>query len=137
MSNLQNKAEINYDSAKILHDKGNYPSVAHCSYYSCFQLLRHIWFNSLHKTESDLKIILESLKDNKATEKGSHEVLINQISSHIKTNKLDDFRVFSSNIGQLKKLRRIADYDDIFFGYPESQQSIELSNLIRPILKKY
>lgn len=137
MSILQNKAEINLDSAELLHNKGYYFPVAHCSYYSCFQLVRHIWFNSLHKTESDLKLLIASFKSNKAIEKGSHDVLINEIGKHIKTNNLDDFRVFNNHIGQLKKLRTSADYDDIGFSYSDSQNSLALSKLIRPVLKKY
>lgn len=137
MSILQNKAEINLDSAKLLHENGNYSSVAHCSYYSCFQLLRHIWLNSLHKTETDLRFIIASFKDNKAAEKGSHEVLINQIEKYIKTNNLEDHRVFNRYIGELKRLRHSADYEESSFDYSKSQKSIELSNLIRPVLKKY
>jgi len=137
MSILQNKAEINLDSAELLHKKGYYFPVAHCSYYSCFQLVRHIWLNSMSKTESELKILIDSFKSNKAAEKGSHIVLINEIGKHIKLNNSDDFRVFNNNIGQLKKLRHSADYDEVGFSYNESQQSIELSKLIRPVLKKY
>ena len=58
MSELQNKSEINYESARYLHDQGNYPSVAHCTYYSCYQLLRHIWLYSLMKSETDLNFII-------------------------------------------------------------------------------
>jgi len=137
MSILQNKAEINLESAKLLHEKGLYFPVAHCSYYSCFQLVRHIWFNSLNKTESDLKLLIATFKSNKAVDKGSHDVLINEIGKHIKSNNFDDFRVFNSNICQLKKLRNSADYDENGFSYSDSQNSLELTKLIRPVLKKY
>ncbi|MEA4968076.1 MAG: HEPN domain-containing protein [Bacteroidaceae bacterium] len=137
MRSLQSKAEINLDSAEVLHTKGYYPSVAHCSYYSCFQLVRHIWLNSLGKTESELKQLIASFKDNKAVEKGSHDVLINQITTHIKLNNEGDFRVFNNNIGQLKRLRHSADYDDVGFSFQESEKSIYLSKLIRPVLKRY
>lgn len=137
MSELVNKSEINYGSAAILHDKANYPSVAHCSYYSCYQLFRHIWFYSMGKTESDLKFIIDNSKDKKAERKGSHDVLINEIQKFIKENNLDDFRVINSNIMQLKRLRSSADYDDKVFLYNDSLKSIQLSDKLRPVLKKY
>jgi hypothetical protein len=137
MSELVNKSEINYYSAALLHDKAHYPSVAHCSYYSCYQLFRHIWFYSMGKTESDLKFIIDNSKDKKAEKKGSHDVLINEIQKFIKENNSNDFRVINSNMIQLKKLRSSADYEDKAFLYNDSLNSIHLSDNLRPVLKKY
>lgn len=137
MSQLENKSEINYDSAVILHDKAHYPSVAHCSYYSCYQLFRHIWFYKMGKTDSDLKFIIDHSKYKRAEIKGSHDVLINEIQKFIKENNSSDFRVINSNIMQLKRLRSSADYDDKAFLYSESLNSIQLSNTLRSVLKKY
>ncbi|HOV72051.1 MAG TPA: hypothetical protein PLO31_07580 [Dysgonamonadaceae bacterium] len=137
MSELQNKSEINYESARYLHDRGNYPSVAHCAYYSCYQLLLHIWFYSLMKSGTDLNFIINKHKGNKAQIKGSHETLINEIQKYIKENNYDDFRVINKSIGQLRKLRISADYEDNSFLYNDSLKAIELSKRIRPILKKY
>lgn len=137
ISELQNKSEINYDSAEILHNRGNYPSVAHCAYYSCYQLLRHIWYNSLNKTESDLNVIIQNSKSRRALQKGTHDILINEIEKYIKIKNPSDFRVVNTNIGQLKKLRHSADYSDDAFLYNDSLKAIELSGKIRPVLKKY
>ncbi|BBD44441.1 Hypothetical protein PEIBARAKI_4434 [Petrimonas sp. IBARAKI] len=137
MSELVNKSEINYYSAALLHDKAHYPSVAHCSYYSCYQLFRHIWFYNMGKTESDLKFIIDNSKDKKAEKKGSHDVLINEIQKFIKENNSNDFRVINSNMIQLKKLRSSADYEDKAFLYNDSLNSIHLSDNLRPVLKKY
>lgn len=137
MSELENKSEINYHSAKILHDKAHYPSVAHCSYYSCYQLFRHIWFHKMSKTDSDLKYIIDQSKNKRAERKGSHDILINEIQLYIKGNNSSDFRVINSNIMQLKRLRSTADYDDKAFLYSESLKSIELSDNLRPVLKRY
>ena len=137
MSELENKSEINYDSAKILHERGYYPSVAHCSYYSCYQLFRHIWFHGMGKNEYDLKFVIDSIKDKRTESKGSHDVLINEIQKYIKENNSNDFRVINSNIAQLKRLRNSADYEDKAFRYNESLKSIQLSDELRPVLKKY
>ena len=136
MSNLQNKAEINIDSAKILHDRGNYPSVAHCSYYACYQLIKHIWLHKLGKSEDELDALCKEKK-----REGSHEVLINQIGYYIKNstnkNKIDDFRVLNTNLVSLKKLRVKADYKDIGFDSSESSNALSLSKNVLPLLKKY
>lgn len=137
MSKLQDKSELNFSSAKLLHDKNIYPPVAHCSYYGCFQLIKHIWLNSLKKTDSDLKALIDSSKKDKANPTGSHQVLINQISAYIKSKKEADFREFNNSILQLKKLRTTSDYDDLDFDYTKSNQCLQLSAIILPILKKY
>ncbi|MDD4591292.1 MAG: hypothetical protein PHG06_12830, partial [Parabacteroides sp.] len=80
-----------YDSAAILHDQAHYPSVAHCSYYSCYQLFRHIWFYSMGKTESDLKFIIDHSKNKKAEIKGSHDVLIKMTPNEFIISKLQSF----------------------------------------------
>jgi|LSQX01.2.fsa_nt_gb hypothetical protein len=43
----------------------------------------------------------------------------------------------NKSIGQLRKLRISADYEDNSFLYNDSLKAIELSKRIRPILKKY
>jgi hypothetical protein len=136
MSHLQNKSEILKYAAELLHDKSYYPAVAHSTYYSCYQLLKHIWLYSLHKTEANFT---QELGLCKAT--GSHEFLINAIGKYIKNSSkktaIDDFDKFSEKIGQLKRLRRIADYEDSSFDISKSSSSLSLATDIIPILKKY
>jgi hypothetical protein len=89
------------------------------------------------KTDSDLKFITDHSKNKRAERKGSHDILINEIQLYIKGNNSSDFRVINSNIMQLKRLRSSADYDDKAFLYSESLNSIQLSNTLRSVLKKY
>jgi len=70
MSNLQNKSEIFFEAAKLLHEKNYYPAVAHSAYYSCYQLFRHFWLYSMNKTESELNYEVGNTSDR------SHEYLI-------------------------------------------------------------
>ncbi len=137
MSCLENKSEINYESAKMLHNKGNYPSVSHCTYYSCYQLIKHIWIHSMNKSDAELKLVIEQYKNKKAQEKGSHNVLINLVSEYIKENNLSDFRVINSNIMQLKRLRYQSDYEDKLVYHNDSLNSLDLAEKIRVVLKKY
>jgi len=136
MSNLQNKSEIYLESAILLNNKNLYPPVAHCAYYACYQTFKYLWLYKIGKSEADLEALCKS-----KPREGSHEVLINQIVIHIKNsalqNKEDDSRVLNNKIGQLKKLRVLADYKDLNFDSTCSSNAISLSNDIIPILKKY
>ncbi len=127
--NLKNKSEINYDSAKSLHDTGSYPSVPHCAYYSCFQYMLHIWLKKLNKTEAEL-ITLKNNKDR------SHEVLINQIKIYLDSKSLANGRAFNNSIVSLKRLRTDSDYKDIEITRGPSDNSIALSKDILKILKE-
>jgi len=129
MSNLKNKSELNFAAAELLHKQSYYPSVVHCSYYSCIQLMKHIWLHKMNKTEQDLETLTRTSTD------GSHEVLINQTGGFMK-NKAIDFRTFNNVIGQLKKLRVNADYKDIQIDSSISNNSITLSKDSLLILKK-
>jgi len=136
MSHLQDKSEILRESANILHSRGLYPAVAHSAYYSCYQLMKHIWLYSLCKTENELEN-----RNGNSTRIGSHEFLINQITNFIKNSGrkecLNHYRDFNKKVVRLKSIRRIADYDNTLFDSNKSSESITLSNNIIPILKKY
>ena len=135
MSNLQNKSGINLTSARLLYDKAFFPPVAHCSYYACYQMFKHLWLYKMNKTQAELDVL------NHQKREGSHEVLINEILKFIKNsekiNRHDDFRALNTDILLLKKLRTKADYDDSDFDSSNSAKAISLSDEIMPLLKKY
>ena len=129
MGHLKNKSEINLDAADFLQRKGSYPSVVHCAYYSCFQLMKHIWLTNMGKSEEDLKILNEKPRE------GSHNALINQLKKFL-TKKSLDSRTFNTEINQLKKLRIEADYGDIQIDSSKSNNLILLSKSTQKILKE-
>jgi uncharacterized protein (UPF0332 family) len=129
MGHLKNKSEMNLCAAEFLHKQSYYPSVVHCAYYSCIQLMKHIWLDSMGKSEGDLRVLNNNSKE------GSHEVLINQIKNFVK-NKSQNDRDFNRDILQLKRLRVKADYDDALIDSTNSNESISLSKSTQRILKK-
>jgi len=129
MGHLKNKSEINLVAAELLNKQYLYPAVVHCAYYSCLQLMRHIWINQMGKSLQELGVLTRNSRD------GSHEVLINQIKMFLKSLSLDD-RSFNNSITQLKKLRIKADYDDVSIDSSISSNSISLSKSTQTILKK-
>jgi uncharacterized protein (UPF0332 family) len=120
MSILKNKSEINLLAAEMLHGNSLYPSVIHCSYYSTFQLMKFIWLEKMGKDENELRSL-----SNKSSDKGSHEVLINEIVMWLATKGANS-RDFNNKIGILKKLRRKADYENTQIDIQISSDSIKL-----------
>jgi len=145
MSPLQNKSEILREVAELLHNNNYYPAVAHSAYYCCFQLMKHIWLHSIRKTEDDLKNELNrfnqtaSISGKKTL--GIHEFLIRNVVQFIKSfpyrNAPSDSRIFNNSIWQLRDLRTNADYSDNEFSKTDSCNSLTLSKIIIPILKRY
>jgi uncharacterized protein (UPF0332 family) len=129
MRHLQNKSEINISAAEHLDSNSIYPPVPHCAYYSCYQFMKHIWLNSMNKTENDLVLLTRN-----STE-GSHEVLINQIVKYLRT-KNQDVRIFNTEIVSLKKLRHKSDYNNVEIGSEISANAIKLSKSSLVVLKK-
>ncbi|SUX46629.1 hypothetical protein [Chryseobacterium indoltheticum] len=131
MSVFKNRSEINFASAKLLHDNDNYPSVAHCAYYSCYQYMMHLWTTKMGKTVEDLK----SLCAYKGI--GSHTALINEIKIFIESQNNDDKRLFNTLITQLKTLRLNSDYTEETIDFNNSKDCITNSENSIKILKKY
>ena len=129
MGHLKNKSELNLGAAELLHQYSYYSSVVHCAYYSCIQLMKHTWLNSMGKSDNDLRNL------NNSSSQGSHEVLINQIKIFIQS-KSQNGRVFKRDILQLKRLRVNADYDEILIDSKKSNYSLILSKSSINILKK-
>ena len=89
----------------------------------------------MHKTEQELDTNCSQTKI------GSHEYLLNEITTFVKsTTKKDanvDARILRNELPQLKRLRTDADYNDSMFDSKKSYNSLELSKKIIMVLKKY
>jgi hypothetical protein len=136
MSNkLQNKSAILHEAALLLHENNLYAAVAHTAYYSCYQLLKHIWIYGMGRTQQELEAL------SGLAHVGFHEFLINEVGMYIKHSDkkkdINDFRIFNTSILQLKGLRISADYEDSVFDSAKSNATIKLFSLLLPVLKKY
>lgn len=128
MSCLKNKSEISRMAADCLQKNYCYPAVAHCAYYSCFQLMKHIFLFSFGKTEAEFKIY-QNQRD-----EGTHEAMINYFMTYLKNNN-KDWRTFNTNITQLRKLRTISDYDNVEIDCLKSNNSVALCDVVLRFLK--
>ncbi|MDR0414342.1 MAG: hypothetical protein LBH84_02895 [Prevotellaceae bacterium] len=131
MSHLTDKSSTLQQAAVLLHQNEMYPAVAHSAYYTCYQLMMHIWLNSMGKKACELEL----------SRRSSHRVLIDEVGKFIKCsnekNSGYDSRAFKNEIWKLKKLRTSADYYNTPFDEAGSASALRLSSLVAPILKKY
>jgi hypothetical protein len=129
MSYLKQKSNFNFDAAEVLQDKSLYAPSVHCSYYSCFQLMKVIIFDFLNITYDQLE------SDIINSEFSSHVYIINQISNEIRGYSKTEHAEFKRNITQLKKMRMKSDYDDIQITSTDSSKAFFTANEVRKQLK--
>lgn len=131
-SRYKNKSGLFENATGVLMSNYQYLPIPHSAYYSCYQLLKHIWLYKLNKTEEELQTQI-SLNGAKA----SHEYLINQIIPLVTDSRdLRARRDFSNKLTQLKTLRTQADYTDISVDRVFAEKAIDLMNDLLRVLRK-
>lgn len=129
---LENKADINFVAAKQLMEKNLYPPSVHCSYYSCFQLLKFKMQDFFGITYEQLAIDISS--DSK---RNTHEYIISYITKELKKNICKQTgQDFGRAIKDLKFYRIKSDYEDIEINQPASKKAFELAEKIRNLIKE-
>jgi len=121
MSELKHKSKLNLLASKLLIEEKYYPSSIHCSYYSCFQILKYI-INYFFGIEYD--DIQNSIGKSKTT---SHEDIIEFVFTEFEKLKIPEPKRFKRKIKDLKKLRIKADYDNIAITQDESENAYKLA----------
>lgn len=108
MSKLKEKSNFNIDAAKALLKQESYAPSVHCSYYSCFQLLKYT-------IKAHCGVNYETQAVNRSIVKQkSHQYVINYITNELK--KYEGFsksQEFKRKIKDLKQFREESDYEDI------------------------
>lgn len=131
-SRYKNKSGLFENATGVLMSNYQYLPIPHSAYYSCYQLLKHIWLYKLNRTEEELQTQI-SLNGAKA----SHEYLINQIIPLVTDSRdLRARRDFSNKLTQLKTLRTQADYTDISVDRVFAEKAIDLMNDLLRVLRK-
>lgn len=129
---LKSKSSENYRAAKLLSDDSNkmYSSSIHCAYYACFQFAKHILdkkcYISYHQQE-------ENAMNNNTS---SHKYIINEILNDLNTKQEDDaYDTFDENITELKRLRKIADYQIVLISKQEAHEALNMADETLTLLK--
>lgn len=135
MSNWLSKSNVSFTIANNDSEPLFYNNRVHCHYYGCVQYMFHI----MHTV---FKLKVEEISDlsNPTINPGnggSHVWLKNYFVSDLKknTNYLDGLDL-NNNLGKLKKLRTIADYDHDDVDKGDLTNAHNLSQTIQRILTK-
>ncbi len=126
MSYLKQKSDENEKAALHLLNLNMFASSIHCTYYSCFQLILHIFLTKDVCSEYELSKIKKN--------EGSHNETINKIASKIYSR--DTKRSFNSAMNTLKKFRREADYLNLEITSEKADKATDLNIKIKTYLNK-
>lgn len=139
MSNFVKKISNNYEAADLLIERKFFSSSIHCSYYSSFQVLLLLIDDQL-KSEwqnfQDAKTS-EFLNNKSAKKEDSHNLTISFIKENIIKTNSDLGRLFSKEIGILKKNRHTSDYKNVEIGEKIATDSQVLATSINLELFKH
>lgn len=131
MSKLRQKSDFNIDAASALIKQNLFAPSVHCSYYSCFQLLKHTI-----KDFSGIDYEAQSAEIYKQKQK-SHQYVINYITDEL-TSLAGKFeaRDFKRKINDLKQFRIDSDYENIEVNSEKGNKAFEKANEIRSYIIK-
>lgn len=125
MPKILKKSKENLDAAQKLIDTGFYTSSVHCSYYSIFQIIKHI-LNHKFALDYNTQDELEAYKSHK----NIYQALYDKESN---PSFRRDFRLKFTFI---KEQRRRADYENSDLFTPEESITVkEASEILRNKLK--
>ena len=130
MTKLKEKSEFNIDAAELLIKQNLYAPSVHCSYYSCFQLMKYTLKNIIGIDYEEQGNQIRLSKQN------SHNFVIHAIGKEIKRRNPYDFRYFNNNIRELKALREEADYENVEILIDKSSMAYEKAKKLRLSLLK-
>jgi len=90
--------------------------------------MKHLLIFIVGKTENQL------IEEQRNSNEGSHEILINNTMRHLRSNN-KDWKTFNTDINQLKKLRVEADYSNLSIDSEKGRKSLALSDNVLKILR--
>jgi len=131
MSKLRQKSEINMDAAKALLAKELFAPSIHCSYYSCFQLLK---FSIKDFFGIDYKTLSANISSSK---QNTHRYIINYVTNELESlSSKYESRKLKRKINDLKHFREQSDYENTSVDYKKGNDAINKANEIRSYIIK-
>ncbi len=126
MSKLKQKSDFNIDAASALLEQSLFAPSVHCSYYSCFQLLKYT-------IKDFFGIDYETQAVNISTSKQkTHQYVVNYITNELKSlTSVIESRDFKRKINDLKQFRVESDYENIEISFDKGNEAFNKANEIR------
>ena len=132
MSKLKEKSEFNIDAAQVLIDKYLFAPSVHCSYYSCFQLMKFTINAYFGMSYDELR-----QKVSVNTSGGTHTYVTHFFNTEVrKKYGLTDYTDFSRKIKDLKEFRESSDYDDSEITIDNSTKALQYAKELRYYIQK-
>lgn len=125
MDYIIEKSNFNIDSAKYLIENNCYASSVHCSYYACFQYMKHKLKICQNTTYSEIELACKNHIS------GTHVYIIDGILNYLK-NKigLSEYTTLKRRIKDLKQFRIDSDYYNLQILIDEASKSLKFSEEI-------
>lgn len=131
MSKLRQKSDFNIDAASALLKQNLFAPSVHCSYYSCFQLLKYT-IKEFFGEDYEAQAINIS-----ATQQKTHQYVVNYISNELMTFVgKEESRKFKRTIKDLKQFRVESDYENIEVNSDKGNEAFNKANEIRSYIIK-
>ena len=92
MSKLREKSEFNFDAAQVLIKNNLFAPSVHCSYYSCFQLMKYTMNYVFGISYDELNTRIS------VTAGGTHSYVTNFFNKEVKKKSITDYSDFSRKI---------------------------------------
>lgn len=131
MSKIRQKSDFNIDAAEQLLKEACYAPSVHCSYYSCFQLLKFTikdFFGIDYDTQSANIAI---------SNQNTHQYVLNYLSSELRNFvSLKESRDFKRTFKDLKQFRLESDYENIEIGSDKGNEAFDKAKEIRTYIIK-
>ncbi len=131
MSKIREKSNFNFDAAALLLKNSLYAPSVHCSYYSCFQLLKYTIKDFFGVDYDNQSINIAK------TRQRTHQYVINYIVNELKKySSANESRGFKRKINDLKQLRIESDYENIEISLDKGTKAFDKAKEIRTFLIK-
>lgn len=132
MSKLKAKSEFNIDAAQLLIDKSLYAPSVHCSYYSCFQLMKFTMKEIFGITYDELaqRVSVKSTG-------GTHTYVTNFFNKEVKSRYgTFEYSDFNRKLKDLKEFRESSDYEDVEIDIDKGTKALKNATEIRTFIQK-
>lgn len=131
MSKLRQKSDFNIEAANVLLEQNLFAPSIHCSYYSCFQLLKYT-LNDFFGIDYETQAVNISISKQK-----THQYVINYITNELKSlTGVIESRDFKRKIKDLKQFRAESDYENIEVDIDKGNDALSRAKEIRSYIIK-
>tara|TARA_R110002050_G_scaffold300632_2_gene471100 strand:- start:1302 stop:1709 length:408 start_codon:yes stop_codon:yes gene_type:complete len=131
MSKIRQKSDFNIDAAERLIKEAYYAPSVHCSYYSCFQLLKYT-INDFFGIDYETQAVNISTSGQK-----THQYVVNYIAKELENFiGFQESRDFKRKIKDLKQFRVESDYENLEIDSIKGNDAFKIAQEIRSYVIK-